>query len=118
MVLRRNKVDEEKKKLFYFLSLIDRKLYSQIKRLPPLEQIDALQYSIASTLRNIHLDLEREFEKKKSHIKKSHSGIDYIGHQIALLPSKIRYFEVDFDKGEFKKILSLIKRIQKEVDHV
>ncbi len=108
---------KQRRNLYFFLKKIDDSFKFPSKGFNNVDdEVVALKYIIVSKLKEKVLDLERAFYEKKN--KGDHSGINYVGHKIKKLLPKIRLFEIDFSKEEFKKIYGLIFNIEKELKDV
>jgi hypothetical protein len=95
-------------------SFIEKKRHKKINKLKDKEEkISVLQHSLISALRLKHLDFELKLkklkDKKKKHILTLKSN---------LIPSKINLLQTGFNEKDFKKIDSLINRLEEDVANV
>jgi hypothetical protein len=109
---------EELKKIKSLLSKIDKDLVKSLSNVENDEALDIAKYLLISKLKELQLNIEIEFKKKKNHTKKTHSGIGFIQHKISKIPSKIKLIEVDYDKEEFKKFNVFIDSIKRDLENV
>jgi len=95
-------------------AFIEKKRHKKINKLKDKEEkISVLQNSLISALRLKHLDLELKTKKLKDKKKKN-----IITLKSNLIPSKINLLNVDFNEKDFKKIDSLINKLEEEVANV
>jgi hypothetical protein len=94
--------------------LIDKKKHKKINKIKDKEErLDVLQNSLVSHLRLKHLDIELKLKKIKDK-KKRHM----ILLKSNLIHSKISLLRVDFNEKDFKKIDSLLDKIEGEINNV
>jgi hypothetical protein len=77
------------------------------------ERLVVLQNSLVSELRLKHLIFELKLRKLKDK-KKRH----IIGLKSNIIPSKINLLQVDFKEKDFKKIDSLLNKLEEEINNV
>lgn len=95
-------------------NFIDKKKYKKINKIKDKEEkLIVLQNSLISALRLKHLDLELKLKKLKDK-KKKH----LITLKSNLIPSKINLLQTGFNEKDFKKIDSLIKKLEEEIRNV
>jgi hypothetical protein len=95
----------------YFIS---KKRFSKIKKIKDnKERLIVLQNSLISELRLKHLDLELKLKKLKDK-KKKH----LITLKSNIIPSKMNLLQTNFNEKDFKKIDSLIGKLEEEIKDV
>ena len=95
-------------------AFIEKKRHRKITRLKDKEEkISVLQNSLISALRLKHLNFELKLkkfkDKKEKHILTLKSN---------LIPYKINLLQTDFNEKDFKKIDSLINKLEEEIANV
>ena len=92
-------------------SFIHKRKYKKINKIKDKEEkINVLQNSLISELRTKHLDLELKLKKLKDK-KKKHT----ITLKSNLIPSKLNLLHTNFNEKDFKKINSLLDKLEEEV---
>jgi hypothetical protein len=95
-------------------AFIDKKKHKKINKIKDKEErLSVLQNSLVSELRLKHLDLELKLKKVKDK-KKKH----LITLKSNIIPSKINLLQTDFNEKDFKKIDSLINKLEEEITNV
>ena len=95
-------------------SFLEKKRHRKINKLKDKEEkISVLQNSLVSALRLKHIDFELKLKKLKDK-KKKHMLI----LKSNLIPSKINLLHADFNVKDFKKIDSLIDKLEEEMASV
>jgi hypothetical protein len=95
--------------------IVDKSTLRKIKKIKDKkEKKEVLEYSIKSELEMMHYDLVRKIRK----IQREEKDVFSPEVKASLLNSKIKYFEINFYKKDFKNILSLYKEIKKELTNV
>jgi hypothetical protein len=74
------------------------------------ERLIVLKNSLVSELRLKHLDFELKLKKLKDKKKRN-----LIGLKSNLIPSKINLLQVDFNEKDFKKINTLLEKLEEEL---
>jgi hypothetical protein len=93
---------------------IDKKKCKKIDKISDKkEKLVVLQNSLMSALRLKHLDLELKLKKLKDK-KKKH----LITLKSNLIPSKMNLLQTNFNEKDFKKIDSLINKLEGEIINV
>ncbi|MGY4884309.1 MAG: hypothetical protein ACP5NZ_01895 [Nanobdellota archaeon] len=96
------------------LSFIDKKKHKKINKIKNKEdKLMLLQHSLISELRLKHINLELKLknikDKKRKHLLSLKSN---------LIPSKINLLQTGFNEKDFKKIDSLINKLEEEIHNV
>jgi hypothetical protein len=95
-------------------SFIDKKKYNKINKIKDKEEkIIVFQNSLISELRLKHLNLELKLkrlkDKKRKHLITLKSNI---------IPAKIKLLQTGFNEKDFKKIDSLLNKLEEDVKDV
>jgi hypothetical protein len=77
------------------------------------EKLAVLKNSLVSELRLKHLDFEIKLKKLEDKKKKK-----MIGLKSNLIPPKINLLQADFNEKDFKKINSLLDKLEEEIINV
>lgn len=96
-------------------SFLPKEKFLKLKKIEEVsERLEAVQYSLARALEQKY----REIEVTVSNLPKGTSSDLIINTKLLMIPPKIKNFEVEYDKGEFYKVLKLFSDIEEEVKHV
>lgn len=95
-------------------SVINKKKHKKINKIKNKEErLELLEHSLISELRLKHLNLELKLKKIKD--KKKKHVLSLKSH---VIPSKINLLQTGFNEKDFKKIDSLINKLEEEVNNV
>jgi len=113
-----NKQERKRLKLIkFFLKKIDKNSLKYLKKIKPQEQLELSKYLLISKLKLRCLEIENEFLRKKK-AKKLDLKFYYLKNKISKIPAKIKLFELNMTKEEFKKINSFLKNIEENLKNV
>lgn len=118
MIRKRYRQRKRMKDYAWFLKKLEKELHLKIKKIPKEQREEAYRYIIISKLKEKAMDLEKMCIEKKRDTRKEDTHLEYILHKTTTLPSKIRIFETEFKRQEFKKIIRLIESIEGELKDV
>ncbi len=108
----------ELKKLKEFLRVLDKSFLRSLRRVKKAERISLVKYLILSKLKEIHLNLVNKFSEKVIDYRKEGSNYIYVRHKLHQFPHKLKIFEGDFTKEEFKKIMNYLSLLKREIKNV
>jgi hypothetical protein len=106
-----NKLKRLKRISVFFINKNNHKKIDKIK--DKEERLIVLQNSLISELKSKHLDIELKIKKLYDKKKKN-----LISLKSEVIHSKIRLLRVDFNEKDFKKIDSLLNKLEEEIKNV
>jgi hypothetical protein len=107
--------NESRELISYAKKIVHNKTLKKIRKIKDdKDRINSLRYIIKSELEMMHYDLIRKLRKKESEKK----DIFSLEVKIGLLNTKIRYFNITYNKKDFKNIMTLYKEIKNEMKDV
>jgi hypothetical protein len=102
-----------KKLLKLAKEVVKKETYKKLKSIEDkIEQHAAVQYALVAALENEQYELNKEIKKLEENLK----DVFIAKNKSLLIPSKIKHFQVEYDKDEFYKVRKLLNDIKKEIN--
>jgi|WetSurMetagenome_2_1015567.scaffolds.fasta_scaffold572501_2 hypothetical protein len=111
--------NQQKRKIRQLLRLakkvVKKETYKKLKSVEDEpEQLSAIQYAMIAALEKEHYTLDKEIKNLEKDLK----DVFTAKNKSILVPSKIKHFEVAFNKDEFYKVYRLLNDIKKEIQKI
>lgn len=95
-------------------NVLDRKTLRDIEKLDSNERVKVMNYKMISALKKKN----EFFTEEVFRLEKEGRDTFIVKNKLARLPGKIKALEIRFDEEHFKKTVSLVNGIQKELENV
>ena len=106
---------ETRKLLKLAKKIAGKNVHKRLKRISDKDELkEATQYTIISSLKEEYQNMEIEIKRLEHQMK----DVFFARNKLLRIPSKIRYFQINFDENEFDKLARLFESVRREIENV